>query len=254
MNSIYTLCLLVRKHHPRESSIRWKSKSLTKAYTKQNIMTVPYVCNEEFRRPNRAYELMKKNCVWFSIATHLRVRERERKKRGKDVRKKRALPNNELHCEKCLNFFIISLFFSSTFYIPCLNASEESISIECVPICIDHIAQWNMTKETEWRVRVLFPLLRDICSVPKYVCLNLFGTVIVGNGLLGKQENKYWYVVVVVVVSFSCWFLSLRLTRCMCFQDNNFVESIQFATRTYFTKPFKQSHFTFGMSICECVS
>lgn len=111
MNSIYTLCLLVRKHHPRESSIRWKSKSLTKAYTKQNIMTVPYVCNEEFRRPNRAYELMKKNCVWFSIATHLRVRERERKKRGKDVRKKRALPNNELHCEKCLNFFIISLFF-----------------------------------------------------------------------------------------------------------------------------------------------
>lgn len=217
MNSIYTLCLLVRKHHPRESSIRWKSKSLTKAYTKQNIMTVPYVCNEEFRRPNRAYELMKKNCVWFSIATHLRVREREREKREEKTCAKNGLCPTMNCIVKNVSISLSFLYFSSTFYIPCLNASEESISIECVPICIDHIAQWNMTKETEWRVRVLFPLLRDICSVPKYVCLNLFGTVIVGNGLLGKQENKYWYVVVVVVVvSFSCWFLSLRLTRCMC--------------------------------------
>lgn len=53
----------------------------------------------------------EKLCLVFHCDPFESERARERKKRGKDVRKKRALPNNELHCEKCLNFFIISLFF-----------------------------------------------------------------------------------------------------------------------------------------------
>lgn len=73
-----------------------------------------YVCIEEFRRPEKKAHTQKTDVLFgfllrlsFLFISQERQREKNLKEEKKNVRKKSALPKNELQCEKRLNFFRI---------------------------------------------------------------------------------------------------------------------------------------------------
>lgn len=132
------------------------------------------------------------------------------------------------------NFPAIHMFVRSRgFGLKRWNDAHECLH-KGVCVCVLHSN--NQIKSTCVSVNVfrrIVCVLQVICSVPK-LRLNesRFGTVIVVNGLLGKQENKYWHVIRVasgggggggVVCEYVCMCFSLSIQCTVCTMYKKFI-------------------------------